>query len=218
MPSIYEKTKLNKIKYKDFTFPYNPQTTGSKCDRAYVKHKYPDLAGNELEDFGINAMSITGSGVFFGVNAYAEFNRLFEEFEKNGVGDFSHPIYTQVTRGLMVSLESTVDPGSDSIKYSFEIIADTEPSITENINTSVEQVVSTTKKKSYKVGDIVDFHGGTHYVNSYPNAKGYKASAGKAKITLGPDCKGNGKAHPWHLIHIDSKSNVYGWVDEGTFS
>ena len=41
--------------------------------------------------------------------------------------------------------------------------------------------------------------------------------AGKAKITLGPNCAGNGKAHPWHLVHMDSKSNVYGWVDEGTF-
>lgn len=71
--------------------------------------------------------------------------------------------------------------------------------------------------KSYKVGDIVNFHGGTHYVSSYANAKGYSAQAGKAKITLGPDCTGNGKAHPWHLIHIDSSSNVYGWVDEGTF-
>lgn len=72
-------------------------------------------------------------------------------------------------------------------------------------------------KKSYKVGDIVNFHGGTHYVSSWPGARGYSARAGKAKITLGPDCAGNGKAHPWHLIHTDSSSNVYGWVDEGTF-
>ena len=72
-------------------------------------------------------------------------------------------------------------------------------------------------KKTYKVGDIVNFHGGKHYVSSYSSAKGYNARAGKAKITLGPDCKGNGKAHPWHLIHTDSSSNVYGWVDEGTF-
>lgn len=70
---------------------------------------------------------------------------------------------------------------------------------------------------SHKVGDIVNFHGGTHYVSSYSGAKGYSAKAGPAKITLGPDCKGNGKAHPWHLIHTDKTSNVYGWVDEGTF-
>ena len=72
-------------------------------------------------------------------------------------------------------------------------------------------------KKTYKVGDIVNFHGGTHYFSSYPGARGYSARAGRAKITLGPDCRGNGHAHPWHLIHVDSSSNVYGWVDEGTF-
>ena len=76
---------------------------------------------------------------------------------------------------------------------------------------------STQKKKSYKVGDVVQFKGGTHYVSSWPGSKGYSAKAGKAKITMGPDCAGNGKAHPWHLIHTDKQSNVYGWVDEGTF-
>lgn len=70
------------------------------------------------------------------------------------------------------------------------------------------------KKKDYNVGDIVNFHGGTHYVSSYPGSKGYSARAGKAKITIK---NGSGKAHPWHLIHVDSGSNVYGWVDDGTF-
>lgn len=73
---------------------------------------------------------------------------------------------------------------------------------------------STQAKKSYNVGDIVNFHGGTHYVSSYPGSKGYSARAGKAKITIK---NGSGKAHPWHLIHTDSGSNVYGWVDDGTF-
>lgn len=68
--------------------------------------------------------------------------------------------------------------------------------------------------KSYNVGDIVNFKGGIHYVSSYPDAKGYNARAGKAKITIK---NGSGKAHPWHLIHVDSGSNVYGWVDDGTF-
>ena len=68
--------------------------------------------------------------------------------------------------------------------------------------------------KPYNVGDIVNFKGGIHYVSSYPDAKGYNAKAGKAKITIK---NGSGKAHPWHLIHVDSGSNVYGWVDDGTF-
>lgn len=71
--------------------------------------------------------------------------------------------------------------------------------------------------RPYQVGDIVNFHGGQHYASSYVGSKGYTAKAGPAKITLGPDCKGNGGAHPWHLVHTDAASNVYGWVDEGTF-
>lgn len=77
-----------------------------------------------------------------------------------------------------------------------------------------ETATQTTKKKDYNVGDIVNFKGGTHYVSSYSGSRGYSARAGKAKITIK---NGSGKTHPWHLIHTDSGSNVYGWVDDGTF-
>lgn len=73
---------------------------------------------------------------------------------------------------------------------------------------------ATPAKKSYNVGDVVNFHGGTHYISSYPGSTGYNARAGKAKITIK---NGSGQAHPWHLIHTDGGSNVYGWVDNGTF-
>lgn len=91
--------------------------------------------------------------------------------------------------------------------------------MTMDLKKAVTEVIKNNQvtKKSYNVGDIVYFKGGTHYVSSWPGAKGYPAKAGKARIHLGPNCKGNGKAHPWSLIHIDSSSNVYGWVDEGTF-
>ena len=72
----------------------------------------------------------------------------------------------------------------------------------------------TVEKKKYNVGDVVYFKGGTHYVNSYPDGQGYNATAGWAKITIKD---GVGGAHPWHLIHVDNESNVYGWVDDGTF-
>lgn len=92
-------------------------------------------------------------------------------------------------------------------------------SMTMDLKKAVTEVVKNNQvtKKSYNVGDIVYFKGGTHYVSSWPGSKGYPAKAGKARIHLGPNCKGNGKAHPWSLIHINSSSNVYGWVDEGTF-
>ena len=211
---------LSKIKYKDFTFPNNPETTGFKCDRSYIKHKYPEMAGEELEDFGVNAIVITGSGVFFGDGCYNTFKKLYKVYQSKGVGSVSHPIFTQITRGLMTSLEATVDAEKNVIHYSFEIVGDTKPNVKENIGKhAVKEIAlsAPTASIGHKVGDIVQFSGGTHYISS-SSAKGYNARAGQAKITLGPDCKGNGGAHPWHLIHTDSSSNVYGWVDEGTFS
>ena len=72
-----------------------------------------------------------------------------------------------------------------------------------------------TKAKSYDVGDIVNFHGGKHYVSSYPDARGYSVGAGKAKITIKG---GSGKAHPWHLVTQNwNQTHVWGWVDDGSF-
>lgn len=70
-------------------------------------------------------------------------------------------------------------------------------------------------EKKYKVGDIVQFHGGKHYVSSTASSPAStNLKAGPAKITYTAD----GAVHPWHLVHTDSQTTVYGWVDDGTFS
>lgn len=93
----------------------------------------------------------------------------------------------------------------DSYQMTMELeIAKPETISTEN---------QTETKKEYKEGDLVNFHGGRYYVSSYADSKGYMGAAGKAKITK----RNIGQAHPWHLIHADKNSRVYGWVDEGSF-
>lgn len=73
----------------------------------------------------------------------------------------------------------------------------------------------TTAGKTYKVGDVVQFNGGSHYVSSNATSPtGSPCSAGPAKITA----EARGARHPWHLIHTDGQSRVYGWVDDGSFS
>lgn len=89
-------------------------------------------------------------------------------------------------------------------------------SMTMNIEPADKKSVSEGGKKSsdsHKVGDVVNFKGGTHYVSS-TGSKGYPAKAGKAKITK----KNTEGKHPYHLIHANSKSNVYGWVNEDTIA
>lgn len=113
---------------------------------------------------------------------------------------------------VKISLKQYRDYGTKTVNIK---LSDSKP---KGVVQQTRAATSTTTSKTYKAGDIVTFKGGTHYVSSYSGAKGYKARAGQAKITLDKTCKKNGGAHPYHLIHTDSSSNVYGWVDEGTFS
>ena len=65
------------------------------------------------------------------------------------------------------------------------------------------------EKKSPREGDTVYFSGNRHYTSAN-GTRSYTARPGPAKVTRYlPD-----KKHPYHLIHTDRTSNVYGWVDE----
>ncbi|MCD7947010.1 MAG: N-acetylmuramoyl-L-alanine amidase [Oscillospiraceae bacterium] len=68
----------------------------------------------------------------------------------------------------------------------------------------------------YSVGDIVTFKGGAHYKSANATTASGTPVAGAAEVTA----KSAGASHPYHLIHADSNSTVYGWVDaaniEGT--
>ena len=52
------KQKLNSMSYKDFTWEYNPATCTYSCSKKYVAHKYPELAGVELEDMDADEVVI----------------------------------------------------------------------------------------------------------------------------------------------------------------
>jgi hypothetical protein len=77
------------------------------------------------------------------------------------------------------------------------------------------QEETASSSKSYKVGDVVQFNGGKHYVSSTASSPAStNLAAGPAKITF----TNAGAAHPWHLVHTDGSTTVYGWVDDGTFN
>lgn len=63
----------------------------------------------------------------------------------------------------------------------------------------------------FEKGEVVNFKGGKHYTSS-SGSTGYNVTAGPAKITA----ISAGKAHPYHVVHTDSSSAVYGWVDESS--
>lgn len=164
------KQKLNSMRYKSFTWEYNPAACTYSCQRSYVAHKYPELAGVELEDMDINEIIITGSGEFFGPNAYSNWMKLNAEFKTFGPGAFYHPIFTDVTQALMTKLQAEMEPREDYVAYSFEIISNTAindintPSvIVQDTNTG-----GTSTPATIKIGDIVILTGYAYY-DSYGN-------------------------------------------------
>lgn len=86
------------------------------------------------------------------------------------------------------------------------------------INTKFLSVVSAASTPSQsawtpQVGDYVSFTGKTHYASSNGD-RAVSCKGGKAKIT---QIYAKGK-HPYHLVHADGESTVYGWVDHNTFT
>lgn len=83
------------------------------------------------------------------------------------------------------------------------------------LDTAIPKATAKTDEPDIKVGDIVNFSGGSHYVSSTSsNPVGGTRTAGKAKCTV----LAKGAKHPYHLIGQPGGSNVYGWVDAGTVS
>ena len=74
--------------------------------------------------------------------------------------------------------------------------------------------VSAASSDGYKVGDVVQFLGGPHYKASTDKKANGTPKAGPAKITIIKQ----GALHPYHVIHTDGTSRVYGWVDASEIS
>ena len=87
--------------------------------------------------------------------------------------------------------------------------------LTMNMATDTERKVKTSssssKKNAHSVGDKVQFTGGPQYVASTATSPTNSPKAGPAKITA--IAKGKNAKHPYHIIHTDKQSTVYGWVN-----
>lgn len=214
------KQKLNSMSYKDFTWEYNPATCTYSCNKKYVAHKYPELAGVELEDMDADEVVITGEGEFFGPDAYTNWMKLNAEFRKLGPGKFSHPIFTDVTKALMTKLEAKMEPRDDYVAYSFEIIAHDKITL---INTPTVNSRSSNKSGSgsgsgssnnIKVGDVVILTGYAYYDSygsnphtAYINGKKYTVTYTNYKGSHPIHCGSLGWARLKDVKLVSSKSN-----------
>ena len=115
--------RLAPMRYKDYTWPHNPEVYQVECRREVVAHKVP-FGGYVLQDLGKTYRILQGEGEFVGVRAYEQYKELEQVFLQGGSGVLVHPVW-KTARAYFVSLELTEEPLPDYVQYRFTFWEDT---------------------------------------------------------------------------------------------
>ncbi len=109
--------ELSPMKYKNFTWPYNPRTYTIQYQRVMGNHKVP-YGRYHLQDLGLTRRVMKGEGEFVGEDAYDQFKALATVFYDNGPGILIHPVW-QTANAYFVELSLAQEPRRDYVRYTF---------------------------------------------------------------------------------------------------
>ena len=109
--------RLTPMRYKEFTWPHNPEIYIVEYRRQMAAHKVP-FGRCVLQDLGYTYRVLKGEGVFTGNDAYRQFQELAAVFQESGPGLLVHPVW-QAERAYFVELKVTEEPLPDYVRYSF---------------------------------------------------------------------------------------------------
>lgn len=109
---------MEKLKFKDFIWPNNPQ----RYREDYVREPMYtiDMEGTTVfNGLGEPRRIISGSGAFFGEEAYDTFRTLASIFKLNSHGTLVHPVWGSC-ECFFTKLQMNQEPRSDYVAYEFE--------------------------------------------------------------------------------------------------
>lgn len=113
---------LTPMRYKDYTWPHNPEVYTVEYRRRMAAHPVP-FGRCVLQDLGGAYRVLRGEGVFAGRDAYDQFRALAAVFRETGPGLLVHPVW-RAERAYFVALTVTEEPLPDYVRYSFEFWED----------------------------------------------------------------------------------------------
>ena len=109
--------RLTPMRFKDYTWPHNPEVYTVEYRRRVVAHPVP-FGRCVMQDLGGGYRVLRGEGAFAGEGAYEEFEQLAEVFRSSGPGILVHPVWS-AERAYFVELTVTEEPLPDYVRYSF---------------------------------------------------------------------------------------------------
>lgn len=113
---------LMPMRFKTYTWPYNPETYSVTYQRRMAAHKAP-FGECCMQEMGKAYRVMRGEGTFAGADAYQEFTKLAEVFADEGPGLLTHPVWP-AAGAYFVSLQLTEEPLPDYVRYAFEFWED----------------------------------------------------------------------------------------------
>lgn len=109
---------MDKLKFKSFTWPINPEVYQEDYVRDPLYAKTDD-GDSVFSGMGPMKRVITGSGAFFGTGAVESFTTLATLFSSAEKGSLVHPVLGNRSV-YFTRLQMSQSPKSDYVAYSFE--------------------------------------------------------------------------------------------------
>ena len=108
---------MNSLSYKTFVWPQNPHTYREVTTRTPM-YKTED---GETYFQGMSGLKrvISGSGVFYGEDAYEQYKQLQKLSEDMSAGNLEHPVFG-IRYCYLTLLEVTQEPKENYVSYRFE--------------------------------------------------------------------------------------------------
>lgn len=108
------------MRYKSFVWPNNPARCSYQVCRRTAIHKYPGSTYS-LEDLGEEKRILSGSGEFYGQEAYSSMKGLLRVYEAGGPGRLLHPVI-ELQNAYLVKLTFREEPRENYVAYEFTFL------------------------------------------------------------------------------------------------
>lgn len=109
-----------KLRFKGFSFDYNPNTITVKHERAVAVHCSP-LCTSVVQDLGQKPIVVTGEGELFGEDVISQFERLSNSFRSLGEGILCVPDMLPI-KACFCELTIIRKPTANLLHYRFKFM------------------------------------------------------------------------------------------------
>ncbi len=115
---------MDRMIFGVYTFPYNPDTLKISHTRRVIT-RFSPFCGSVTEDYGLEAIRVSGEGEFCGAQAEKELQSLIDEFKAGGKRVLV--VGGEILSACFENLTVIRSVSSEAVRFQFEFVEAPEP-------------------------------------------------------------------------------------------